>query len=54
MTREESFIDFINEINKVAIKYGWNVGCHEFGEECESLKLTFILAIGSDSQNRKF
>ena len=54
MNREDPFEYFINEINNAAVKYGWNVACHEFGEECESLTVTFVPAIGSDSQNRKF
>lgn len=51
---EDAFINFLNDINKVAIKYGYNVGGHEFDEEAELIEMLFIPAIGMDAQNKKF
>ena len=54
INEEDEFMNFLNDINKVAIKYGYNVGGHEFDEEAELIDMFFIPALGADSQNRKF
>ena len=51
---EDVLIQFIKYIRKVAIKFGYNVGGHEFDEEAELIEMLFIPAIGMDAQNKKF
>ena len=55
---QESFTDFLNEVNELATKYGWNVAGHEFedpeNENQELLQLILIPSIGSDALNKKF
>lgn len=51
---KEEFIDFLNDVNRLATeKYGWNVSGHSF-EDNEWLEVVFTPAIGADSLNRKF
>lgn len=54
---EEAYTDFLNDIERVAEKHGWNIGIAENQSEDKEfprVELTFIPAIGYDSQFRKF
>ena len=51
---KDEFINFLNDVNKIATeKYGWNVDAHFF-ETDEILTLTLTPAMGADEKNRKF
>lgn len=59
MNNEElnAYTDFLNDIEQVAEKHGWNIGIAENHSEDKKfvrVELTFIPAIGYDSQFRKF
>lgn len=56
-TREDPYVNFLNDIERVAEKYGYNIDsscnyCDD--EEYPRVELTFGHAIGSDALNRKF
>ena len=53
----EAFADFLNDIEQVAQKHGWNIGSYENlsdDKDFERVEITFIPALGYDSQFRKF
>lgn len=57
MTDEEldAITDFLNDIERVAEKHGLTVGAYEnCMDEDKSFVITFIPALGYDSQFRKF
>ena len=59
MTDEElsAYTDFLNDIEYVAEQHGWNIGItenHSEDKEFVRVEITFIPAIGYDSQFRKF
>ena len=59
MTTEEyeAYTEFLNNIERVAEKHGWNIGIAENHSEdidFPRVELTFIPALGYDSQFRKF
>lgn len=49
----QAIADFMNEIESIAEKYGWNIGGYNFETE-DWLDVFFIPAVGMDSLNRKF
>ena len=49
----QAIADFLNEIESIAEKYGWNIGGYNF-ETKDWLDIFFTPAIGSDAKNRKF
>ena len=52
-----AYTDFLNDIEQVAEKHGWNIGIAENHSEDKNfvrVELTFIPALGYDSQFRKF
>ena len=54
---EEAYADFLNDIERVAEKHGWNVGIHDnkSGDKTfPRVELTFVPAIGYDAQFRRF
>ena len=53
MNKEEYIADFLNEIEKIAEKYGWNIGGYDYTKE-DWFDLFFVPAIGSDAKNKKF
>ena len=55
-TKLSALTDFLNDIEEVAQKHGWNIGMYEnFSEdEYSRIEITFIPALGYDSQFRKF
>ncbi|MBO4542162.1 MAG: hypothetical protein J5725_03150 [Bacteroidales bacterium] len=53
----EAYADFLNDIEIVAEKHGWNIGIADNLSEDKTfarVELTFIPAGGYDSQFRKF
>ena len=53
----EAYTDFLNDIERVAEKHGWNIGIADNHSEDKTfvrVELTFIPAGGYDSQFRKF
>jgi hypothetical protein len=53
----EAYTDFLNDIERVAEKHGWNIGIADNQSEDKKfsrVELTFIPALGYDSQFRKF
>lgn len=53
----EAFTEFLNDIEEVVEKHGWNIGMYENfsnDKDFERVEITFIPAIGYDSQFRKF
>ena len=47
--------EFLNDIEEVATKHGWNIGAYENKSKKEDLiEIVFIPALGYDSQFRKF
>ena len=47
--------DFLNDIEEVATKHGWNIGAYENkSEEEDMVEIIFIPALGYDAQFRKF
>ncbi len=56
-TKLSALTDFLNDIEKVVEKHGWNIGMYENYSEDElfsRVEVTFIPALGYDSQFRKF
>ena len=56
-TKLDALTDFLNDIEEVAQKHGWNIGMYENlsdDKEFERVEIMFIPAIGYDSQFRKF
>lgn len=59
MTREEreAYFDFVNDIEIVAEKHGWNIGIsdnHSEDKDFPRVEIIFVPAIGADALNRKF
>mgnify|MGYP006351097299 FL=1 len=55
--KADAFVDFLNDIEKVAERHGWNVGITDNQSEDKGfprVEITFIPALGADSLNRKF
>jgi len=53
----DTFTEFLNDIEEVAEKHGWNIGLYENlsdDKKFERVEITFIPALGYDSQFRKF
>lgn len=51
----EALTKFLNDIESVAQKHGWNIGAYENKSKKEDLiEVVFIPALGYDSQFRKF
>lgn len=52
----DALTDFLNDIESVAQKHGWNIGMYDNLSENDSpsVEITFIPAISYDSQFRKF
>lgn len=47
--------NFLNDIEEVATKHGWNIGAYENkSKEADMIEIVFIPALGYDSQFRKF
>ena len=47
--------NFLNDIEDVATKHGWNIGAYENkSKEEDMIEIVFIPALGYDSQFRKF
>ena len=57
MTKEEAYCEFLNDLEQVAEKHGWNIdiSCnYSDDEEYPRVEITFGHALGADSLNRKF
>jgi len=53
--QNEALTKFLNDIEQVATKHGWNIGAyHNKSKEEDTIELVFTPAIGYDSQFRKF
>lgn len=53
----EAYTDFLNDIERVVEKHGWNIGItnnHSEDKDFPRVELTFVPAIGYDAQFRKF
>lgn len=47
--------EFLNDIEEVAEKHGWNIGAYENkSKKADMIEIVFISALGYDSQFRKF
>ena len=56
-SREDPYVNFLNDIERVAEKYGYkiDISCnYSDDEEYPRVELTFGHAIGSDALNRRF
>ena len=51
--KEEAFAEFLNNVEEISEKYGWNVAGYNF-EANDLLDVTLVSAIGSDAHNRQF
>ena len=57
MAQEDPYVNFLNDIEGVAEKYGYNIdmSCNYSDDnEYPRVEITFGHAIGTDSQNRRF
>ena len=53
--KSEALTKFLNDIESVAQKHGWNIGAYDNRSEMEDVvELVFTPALGYDSQFRKF
>lgn len=53
--QNEALTKFLNDIEQVATKHGWNIGAYQNkSKEEDIIELVFTPAIGYDSQFRKF
>ena len=56
-TKLDALTDFLNDVEEAAKKHGWNIGLYEHLSDNKAfgrVEITFIPAIGYDSQFRKF
>ena len=56
-TEQDAYTDFLNDIENVAEKNGWNIAIadnHSEDNNFSRVEITFITAGGADALNRKF
>ena len=54
---QDAYTDFLNGIERVAEKHGWNIGISDNHSEDKTfprVEITFVPAGGADALNRKF